>query len=108
MIHYKGLQRCYINQIRSGEKRVEVRINDANNSLISEGDYIFFEREIRVLVLRVEKYKTIDELFNSIDVNKALPGKSVSEAKAIYEKLYKDRAKDLLEYGMTAIHIEVT
>ena len=72
MIHKMRLVDFAFKAIKNKEKDIEVRLNDEKRQLINVGDIIEFEHIdtkeiIKVEVIKLYKFNTFEELFNSFD-----------------------------------------
>jgi ASC-1-like (ASCH) protein len=72
MVHQMGLYGEYFNAIRTGEKKVEVRLNDEKRRKIKVGDIIEFVKvpkkneTLRVQVTELRRYDTFKEMYEDI------------------------------------------
>ena len=72
MIHQMALNEEYFESIKTGKKKVEVRLNDAKRRKIKIGDLIEFssasnqEHLLMVKVTELRKYDTFKEMYQSI------------------------------------------
>lgn len=75
MTHYMKLNHLPFEMIKSGEKTIELRLNDEKRQIISIGDNIIFtdtesgERLI-VEVIKIHKFKSFKELYNTLPLLK--------------------------------------
>ena len=58
--------------IKNKEKDIEVRLNDEKRKLINVGDIIIFtnidtKEELKIKVIKLHKFDTFEELFNSFN-----------------------------------------
>ena len=111
MIHNLKLDDNPFKKIKSGNKNVEMRLNDERRKYIQNGDMIiFFNREnpnlsLLCSVLNVRRFKTFKELYEKYP--KTRLGYKVDE-KANYQDMYQYyKEKDCLIYGALAIEIKL-
>ena len=96
--------------IKNGHKKVEMRLYSEERSHICPNDHIVFtnnisQEKLEVLVLKIDKYPTFKELYDSID--KKLLGYKEEEV-ASYEDMYLYYQKEsILKNGVLAIYIEL-
>ncbi len=75
MVHQMGINHEYFEAVKTGEKIVEVRLNDFNKQKINVGDTIEFinfpnqQETLRVEVVSIKKYETFTDLFEDIPLN---------------------------------------
>jgi len=108
MEHKMKLVDFAFNKIKSGEKNIEIRLNDEKRKLINIGDIIEFTnidtREIiKVKVVNLYKYKSFKDLFDNYD-NKSL-GLSKLDTYEIMNNFYS--IEDQEKYGALAIEIKL-
>ena len=94
--------------VKSGEKDIEVRLNDEKRRLINIGDTILFTHidtgeTIEVKVINLYKFNTFEELFNFFD-HKRL-GLSDSDTADNMDKFYTKEEQD--KYGALGIEIVI-
>ena len=75
MIHKMNLHPEPYEMIKSGEKTIELRLNDDKRSLIDVDDTVFFtntqtQNRIETIVLNIYKFKSFDELYNILPLDK--------------------------------------
>lgn len=98
--HVLPLKQPYFNQIETGLKRYEMRINSGMMLNIKQGDSIKFvngNKSCLVYVIAIEKFNSFREALESHMVTKILPGvKSIDEAVDIYNSIpgYQEKAKN--------------
>ena len=72
MIHNMKLNPEPFNMISSGQKTIELRLNDGKRQLINIGDKIVFtntadsEHKITVVVVDLHKFNSFEELYNTL------------------------------------------
>ena len=94
--------------IKSGEKDIEIRLNDEKRQKIKIGDTIEFTNldtleTIKVVVTNLYKYKTFDELFNNFS-NKRL-GLKETDTSLIMDDFYSKEEQN--KYGVLGIEIKL-
>lgn len=101
----------YFEYMKTGTKKLEIRLNDEKRKNIKIGDLIIFEKLddtqelLKTKVTNLYYYSNFNELINENDVT-LLADKSVSKEKLIktlneiYSKVEQDK------YGVVAIEIE--
>ena len=96
------LEPKYFAKIKSGEKSVELRLNDEKRKPITSGDVIVFantesaKERVAVRVDGYYVYSSFAELFDKVD-NKKLKGCTLADAEKIYTK------QDQKKYGVKGI-----
>lgn len=106
-----SLQDEYFNLIANGKKTVEIRLNDEKRKLIKKGDRIEFVnlkdlRKIAVGVINIMKYKSFDEMYKNIEIDKIGMGElSLSDFKEITYCIYSKEEEK--KYGVIAISISL-
>ena len=110
MIHQLSLKEIPFSLIKSGKKRIEMRLKTPKREAIGIGDTIEFLSEkdgekIKVLVENIKFYPTFKELYE--DNDKTLLGYSSNE-NASYEDMYLYYTEEnILKYGVLAIFIKL-
>lgn len=72
MIHQMGLYGEYFESIKTGKKKVEVRLNDSKRRRIKVGDLIEFinvadqNETLKVVVTELKTYDTFQEMYQDI------------------------------------------
>lgn len=94
--------------IKSGEKDIEIRLNDEKRQKIKIGDTIEFTNldtleKIKVVVTNLYKYKTFDELFNNF--SKKRLGLKENDTSLIMDDFYTKEEQD--KYGALGIEIKL-
>ena len=108
--HEMKLQPEYYNFIKSGTKRIELRLNDEKRQLINIGDKIIFFKEpsldesFEAIVVDLFHYSSFVELFEDFDIS-ILSDKSMSKQELLstLEKFYTPEKQ--LKYGVLGIKI---
>lgn len=104
------LKHPYVDQIKSGEKTVEGRINSGMFAKVRPGEGIkFFNHisEVYCTIDNVSKYRSFEEMLREEGVQNCLPGvKSLRDGVSIYDRIkgYSDRAK---KSGVVALKLHV-
>ena len=110
--HEMKLQPEYYNFIKSGTKRIELRLNDEKRQLINIGDKIIFFKEpsldesFEAIVVDLLHYSSFVELFEDFDIS-ILSDKSMSKQELLstLEKFYTPEKQ--LKYGVLGIKIKL-
>lgn len=110
--HEMKLQPEYYNFIKSGTKRIELRLNDEKRQLINIGDKIIFFKEpsldesFEAIVVDLLHYSSFVELFEDFDIS-ILSDKSMSKQELLstLEKFYTPEKQ--LKYGILGIKIKL-
>lgn len=112
MTHELRLDSTYFDYIKSGTKRVEIRLNDEKRKKINIGDFIIFYRlpeekdSIKVVVTNLTRFKSFDSLLEYYE-KKILADSQVSK-NTIKKDLYKFyKEEDELKYGVLSIEFKV-
>ena len=112
MEHEIKLKPEYIEFIKEGTKRIEIRLNDEKRSQIKLGDTIKFLKEpekketLKAKVVGLLRYNTFEDMFNDFDIS-ILADKSMTKEELIgvLEQFYtKEKQK---EYGVLGIRLEL-
>ena len=101
----------YFEYMKTGTKKLEIRLNDEKRKNIKIGDLIIFEKLddtqelLKTKVTNLYYYSDFNELINENDVT-LLADKSVSKEKLIktLNEIYSKEEQD--KYGVVAIEIE--
>lgn len=110
MIHYMKLRNKPFMMIRSGKKKIEMRLYDEKRMLINVGDMIEFknidsEEIIKVLVVNLYRFNSFKELYDNFD--KSLLGyENDDEASYIDMEEYYSRLEQE-KYGVLGIEIKL-
>lgn len=104
------LESIYFNMIRSGQKVVEVRLNDEKRQALRVGDTLTFKRignlddTIETTVVALNYYKNFEEmLMFEPKADIGFPFKSFREIIDTYEEFYPK--EEQARYGVVAIRI---
>lgn len=111
MLHQMKLQPKYFEFIKSGTKRIELRLNDEKRSIIQLGDTIEFLKEpeqlekLQVKVVGLLRYNSFTELFNDFDIS-ILADNSMTKEELldVLQEFYTVEKQK--EYGVLGIRIE--
>ena len=102
----------YFNQIKSGEKIYEIRLNDEKRKLITIGDTIVFRKEpvltdtVLVKVVDLLYFKSFKQMVNILPLNKVgFSSESKQEVIDIYHKFYCKADEE--KFGVLAIKVEI-
>lgn len=110
MLHEMRLYQEPFDKIKSGNKSVEMRLNDKKRRLLNVGDIIIFTNTItgetiETEIIALHKFENFEQLYNAFD--KELLGYSKAE-KAIYEDMLEYYSKENIEkYGTLGIEIKL-
>ena len=108
-----NLYKKYLEQIKTGQKTVEGRVNTNKYRNIQSNDtIIFFEKDSPTTkavckIIKINHYKNFKDMLINEGIENMLPGiKSLDEAINIYNNLpgYKEKVK---EYGAIAIQLKL-
>ena len=80
-----------LEEISKGIKTIEGRIKKGIFALINENDFIDFynqHKSLRVKILNIIEYNTIQQYLQEEDLNKIIPNKSYSDITQIYNTYY--------------------
>lgn len=112
-MHTCTLKKIYLDQILSGQKEVEGRINSGMFAKMHENESIKFfcgnrSNYIEVIckIKKIENFSSFREMLQSVGYEKCLPTcTSLDQAAQEYSKIpnYDNKAR---EYGVLALHIE--
>ncbi|ASJ03045.1 isomerase [Thermococcus profundus] len=96
----------YLDFIKSGEKRIEVRVAYPALRNIKEGDRIIFNDEVPAVVTGVKKYETFRQVLREEPIKKIFPDEpsfesAVKRFHGIYPKWKENR------YGVIAIRFKL-
>ena len=104
------LRTKYFDCIKNGSKRIELRLNDEKRKLLKEGDIIEFTNRLNdetllVIVEKLYKYNSFEELYNNLDKLSLGYGEDdVADPKDM-EQYYSQEEQS--KYGVVGIEIEV-
>lgn len=112
MEYRMGLQEKYYNNMKYGNKKIELRLNDDKRKLLNIGDTIYFlleperKKELKTKIVGLTKYKNFNEAVDNISIEFL---SSISDNKEEYlndlNKYYSKEEQD--EFGVLAIEVEV-
>ena len=108
MIHKMRLVDFAFNEIKSGIKDIEVRLNDPKRQLIKIGDIIEFSHIdtgelLRVKVINLYKYKTFKELFDKFECKRL--GLNENDNYEIINQFYTKEEQE--KYGVLGIEVKL-
>lgn len=107
--HFSGLNEKYFNLILSGQKTIELRVNDEKRKNINVGDrYVFgCDEKRRNLMNKVvcdkAVFKTLDEVCSQLDIEK-LGFKSKEDFYSCYSSIYS--AEEIEKHGIVAFYLK--
>lgn len=107
MLHYMKLRTKSFEQLKSGDKQYEIRLNDVKRQKLREGDEIEFSKlpelkeKMTVRVLGLEKYNRFEDAFEALKYHYAnwMPQEWVDAMREYYSQ------EDEEAYGVLAIRI---
>lgn len=113
MTHYMNLKPRPFEMIASGEKTIELRLNDEKRQQIKVGDSIVFQKtsdpneQITADVVRFHKFNSFLELYEALPLDKCgyLPDELDSASYKDMEEYYS--AEKQAQYGVLGIEIKV-
>ena len=111
-IHKMRLLLEYFEYMKTGTKKLEIRLNDEKRKNIKIGDIVIFEKLddtqelLKTKVTNLYYYSNFNELIKEKDI-KLLADKNVSKEKLIntLNEIYSKEEQD--KYGVVAIEIEI-
>lgn len=100
------IKKEYFRQLKSGRKRIEVRVGYPNIKKVKEGDVIIFENygPYEFDVVRVSRYLDFGTMLKAENVADVLPGMTFGEAIAALREIYP-RERELL--GVYAFELQL-
>ncbi len=110
MIHEMNLQDRYFDYIKSGTKRIELRLFDEKRQKINIGDIITFtnsrNEKLPARVIGLLRYSSFEELFKDFDIS-ILADSSMLKTKllGVLEEFYTKEKQS--RYGVVGIRIEL-
>ena len=111
MKHEMKLEDCFFNYIKSGTKRIEIRLNDAKRSLVKKGDVIRFRNidsddYLDVIVDELLYFENFQELINQVEIE-LIADKSFNKDKLLSElnRIYSLSKQE--RYGVVGIKFSV-
>ncbi|HYC34239.1 MAG TPA: hypothetical protein VEC13_00745 [Candidatus Paceibacterota bacterium] len=98
----------FLEQIDSGLKTLELRTAWDSWRIIKAGDYINFyvegnEKRVKVKVLQVREYHTIDDVMAHEKIERIAPGMDPETAQKRARELFKDQEKHLLIFEIEKV-----
>ena len=110
MMHYLNLQPIPFDKIKSGHKKVEMRLFDERRKALKVGDLITFtnndtEETLVVEILKLTSFKNFEELYAHYD--KADLGYNKNEVANPDDMLIYYPKEKIEEYGALAIEIKL-
>ena len=113
MKHVMNLNSDPFNMIKSGEKTIELRLNDEKRQKLSAGDEIEFvnntDNNLKLLckILKIHKFKSFEELYGILPLDKCgYTNDELHNAKASDMDIYYSKEKQL-KYGVLGIEVKV-
>lgn len=108
--HYMNLHHEPFISIKSGEKTIEMRLNDEKRALIKVNDNIVFKNnetneEIKVLVINIYRYESFEELYKHHD--KVSIGYKKDEIARPEDMLVYYSKEKIEKYGVLGIEIKL-
>ena len=85
------LKKIYLDQMRNGKKRLEVRVGYSKIKRIAAGDSIVFlsrDDEYQAHVKAVRNYKSFSEMLDVEDAGQIVPGKSKREVEKALKAIF--------------------
>lgn len=111
MQHEMGLNEKPFNNMKSGAKKIELRLYDEKRAKLKLGDTIRFLKtpdkieSLDVKITGLLRYNSFEDLFKDIDYNISGPADSLSQKMESIRKIYT--LEEEQEKGILAIHVEV-
>lgn len=102
--HEMGIYKRYFDLIATGRKTTEIRVNDSSRKKIKEGSLIRFRCQGDVVLTRVARYPSLDEMFDHECVASVNPLATRDEQLANIRQIYPPEREAL---GVVAIGIEL-
>lgn len=111
MTHRMKLSPCAFKSISSGQKTVEMRLNDEKRAVLNIGDEIVFEctescEKIRCTVVNLKRFKDFYELYSCYD--KLAIGYSEGERADPHDMYAYYSSGQIEKYGVLAIEIKIS
>ncbi|MGN0477764.1 MAG: ASCH domain-containing protein [Ruminococcus sp.] len=114
MTHNMKLNPEPFNMISSGQKTIELRLNDEKRQLINVGDKIVFtntadsEQKITAVVVDLHKFNSFEELYDTLPLLKCgYTEKDIIKANPKDMELYYSKEQQK-KYGVLGIEIRIT
>lgn len=106
-----SIREPWFSLIKTKNKGIEVRLDRGVFAKINEGDIVKWYKTyknnkyyVATKIIKVARYKNIDDLFENEMLRKILPGfPTVECGKIVYEEIYKD---DLKNNGIISFHLK--
>ena len=94
--------------IKSGQKDIEIRLNDEKRQLLNIGDTIIFtnldtNEQLKVKVTNLYRYKTFEELFKNFDYKRF--GLEENDDASVMDEFYSKEEQE--KYGVLGIEIKL-
>ena len=111
IIHNMNLDYLPFEMIKSGQKTIELRLNDEKRQLIKIGDKIVFtntntKEKLTVTVIKLHKFETFNELYDSLPLLKCgYTDSDISTAHPSDMEVYYPKEKQM-QHGVLGIEIE--
>lgn len=107
MIHYMKLRNDPFERIKSGKKKIEIRLYDEKRKLVKVSDEIEFtnlenNEKIKVRVKKIHRFDTFKDLFDYFD--ESYFGSTSHDYKKMYDYYSKEEENT---YGVVGIEIEL-
>ena len=108
--HYLNLQPIPFSLIKTGRKRIEMRLYDDRRKALEIGDYIEFTNnstgeKLTAKILELHTFKNFEELY--AHYNKSLLGYSKDEAANPDDMLQYYSKEKIAQFGTLAIEIKI-
>ena len=113
MTHIMRLNPLPFKMIASGEKTIELRLNDEKRRLINVGDEITFintednRKTLKTEIVNIYKYKSFKELYADLPLLKCGYTKEDVKTASPEDMLAYYSAKQQVKYGVLGIEIKV-
>lgn len=109
--YYMNLNPLPFSLIKSGKKKIEMRLNKDNRDKIKKDDFIIFKNNqsqevIKVIVTSVSKFSDFEELYKHFD--KSLLGYNQDEIADPNDMLTYYSKEMIKEHGVLGIGIEIS
>ena len=102
----------FFEQVRSGKKIYEIRLNDEKRQKIIVGDTIIFKKEPELLdgvivkVVDIKRFESFEQMAQTLSLaSVGFEGKNASYVSRFYNKIYPKA--DEKHYGVVAFKIEL-
>lgn len=100
-LHQVSVKQPWFSFLKNCTKKYEGRLNTDKYQAYKKGDYISFMNGKLCFfkqILGIKTFKSLEEMFDSIDVNEILPNHTKEQGIKIYLQFYNKR--DIDKYGM--------